>query len=93
MMGCELAHSNRKRLSQGNPTGQAINHFLFSHGERREIFQTTKYTKNTKAWGMGNGEWFYRTRASSRFVSLGFVLNHVFIRSPNMCPERSAMRP
>ena len=53
MMGCELAHSNLKRPSRGNPTGQAINHFLFSHSERKGIFQTTRYTKNTK---VGNGE-------------------------------------
>jgi hypothetical protein len=31
-------------------------HFPSSHGEKREIFQTTKYTKNTKAGGTGNRE-------------------------------------
>ena len=54
-MECVSAHLNRKRLSPGSRTGQEIKHFLFSHGERREIFQTTKYTKNTKEWGTGNG--------------------------------------
>ena len=94
-MECASAHSNQKRPSRDSLTGQAINHFLFSHGERRGFFRPRNTLKTRKRGERetGIGEWFYRTRASSRFVSLGFVLNHVFIRSPNMCPERSAMRP
>ena len=56
--GCASAHSNLKLPSRGNPTGQAINHFLFSHGERRFFFDHEIHEKHESG---GNGEGSYAT--------------------------------
>ena len=44
-----------KRLNRDRPTGLATNHFLFSHGERREFFRP-RNTQKTRKWGIGNGK-------------------------------------
>ena len=57
-MECASAHSNLKLPSLGNPTGQAINHFLFSHGEDGGGFfrpRNTRKTRKRGEWGTGDG--------------------------------------